>query len=85
MTEQEVVALRKRTLDCIAEFIYHVTGTERASVTEDTSLVTVGLDSLHTVELSMELEDELGVELNHTQPTWLTVKEAVDCVVRMKS
>ncbi len=85
MTDQEIVALRKRTLDCIAEFIYHVTDTERASVTEDTSRIAVGLDSLDIVGLSMELEEKLSVELKQSQLTWLTVKEAVDCVVRLKS
>jgi len=38
-------------------------GIDAATITADTTFESLGIDSLDTVEMVMELEDQLGVEL----------------------
>ena len=43
--------------------IVEKTDCDPAKVTKDTSLIGLGIDSLDAVEMIMDLEEELGVEL----------------------
>ncbi len=51
------------TFDKIAALIADRTDTPLENITRETTFEEVGIDSLDTVELLMELEDELGVEI----------------------
>ena len=42
-----------------------------SKVTRDTSLIGLGIDSLDTVEMIMDLEEELGVEPGLPMASWL--------------
>ena len=48
-------------------------------ITRDTTFESLGVDSLHTVEMVMDLEQELGVELEIEEKI-ATVGELVDFV-----
>ena len=47
-----------------------------SEITEDTTFTDLGVDSLEAVEIMMELEDELGVEIN-PQEAGTSVKELI--------
>ena len=53
-------------LNTIAELIADRTGCEAADISETSSFKELGIDSLDTVELLMELEDATGVEIELT-------------------
>ena len=50
-----------------------------ASITRDTTFESLGIDSLDTVEMVMDLEADLGVDLEMTEKV-TTVGELVDFV-----
>ncbi len=50
-------------LEKLAKVIAEHTDTEASTITKETPFESLGLDSLDTVELLMELEEELGVSL----------------------
>lgn len=50
-----------------------------SEITEETTFAELGVDSLEAVEIMMEMEDELGVEIN-PQEAGKSVKELVDYV-----
>ena len=52
---------------------------EPADITEETTFADLGVDSLEAVEIMMEMEDELGVEIN-PQEAGKSVKELIDYV-----
>ncbi len=52
MNLEKLVALLAEHVDC-----------EPSEITESTTFESLGIDSLDTVEIIMQLEDELGVEL----------------------
>ena len=41
--------------------------TDVSEITEETSFKDLGIDSLETVEIMMELEDELGIEITASE------------------
>jgi acyl carrier protein len=87
MTESKVMDPRQEILASIARFAVTVARDEidPKTITEDSTFVSLCLDSLDMVELSMELEDELEIDLRGVEPTWTTVKEAIDCLVALKA
>lgn len=52
---------------------------EPADITEETTFADLGVDSLEAVEIMMEMEDELGVEIN-PQEAGKSVKELIEYV-----
>lgn len=51
------------TFQTIAQLIANRTGMDADAVTAETSFRSLGLDSLHFVELGMELEETLEIEI----------------------
>lgn len=51
----------------IAKIIAERTGCDMASITPDSKFTDLGIDSLDTVELLMNLEDETGLEIELDQ------------------
>ena len=51
----------------IAKIIAERTGCDTASITPDSKFTELGIDSLDTVELLMNLEDEIGMEIELDQ------------------
>ena len=54
--------------DSIAKVISDRTGCDAASVKPESTFTELGIDSLDTVELLMNLEDELGIEIELDRP-----------------
>lgn len=52
----------------IAKVIADRTGCDIASVKPESTFTELGIDSLDTVELLMNLEDELGIEIELDRP-----------------
>ncbi len=50
-------------LEKLAKLISEHVDCESEAITEETTFESLGVDSLDTVEMVMELEEELGVEL----------------------
>ena len=69
-----------KVFQAIAELIAERNDTDPAEVTRDTRFQDVGIDSLDTVEMLMNLEDKIGVEIELSQKVE-TVGELVDYVV----
>ena len=69
-----------KVFQAIAELIAERNDSDPAEVTRDTRFQDVGIDSLDTVELLMNLEDKIGVEIELSQKVE-TVGELVDYVV----
>ena len=69
-TTQEKLAFVKKNIEKLK-------GTTISDFTEDTNLLTLGLDSLNVVELQMEYEEATGHELN-PDATITTVRSLVD-------
>jgi len=55
------------------------TGADAASITRESTLTSLGIDSLETVEMLMELEEDLGVEIE-LQEKLATVGELADYI-----
>ena len=69
-----------KVFQTIAELIAERNDSDPAEVTRDTRFQDVGIDSLDTVEMLMNLEDKIGVEIELSQKVE-TVGELVDYVV----
>ena len=68
-----------KVFQAIAELIAERNDSDPAEITRDTRFQDVGIDSLDTVEMVMDLEQELGVELEIEEKI-ATVGELVDFV-----
>ena len=68
-----------KVFQAIAELIAERNDSDPAEVTRDTRFQDVGIDSLDTVEMLMNLEDKIGVEIELSQKVE-TVGELVDFV-----
>ena len=68
------------TFDKIKEVIIDKLGVDEAAITEEAHFVNdLGADSLDTVELIMQLEEEFGIEIpDEDAETITTVQAAVD-------
>ena len=53
--------------EMIAKLIADRTGCDASAITPDSKFVELGIDSLDTVELLMNLEDEIGMEIELDQ------------------
>ena len=69
-----------KVFQAIAELIAERNNSDPAEVTRNTRFQDVGIDSLDTVEMLMNLEDKIGVEIELSQKVE-TVGELVDYVV----
>ena len=69
-----------KVFQAIAELIAERNDSNPAEVTRDTRFQDVGIDSLDTVEMLMNLEDKIGVEVELSQKVE-TVGDLVDYVV----
>ena len=69
-----------KVFQAIAELIAERNDSDPAEVTRDTRFQDVGIDSLDTVEMLMNLEDKIGVEIELSQKVE-TVGELFDYVV----
>ncbi len=69
-----------KVFQAIAELIAERNDSDPAEITRDTRFQDVGIDSLDTVEMLMNLEDKIGVEIELSQKVE-TVGELVDYVV----
>ena len=54
--------------DAIAKVISERTGCEASAVKPESTFTELGIDSLDTVELLMNLEDMLGIDIELDQP-----------------
>ena len=54
--------------EAIAKIIAERTGCDISAVKPESTFTELGIDSLDTVELLMNLEDELGIEIELEQP-----------------
>ena len=70
------------TLNRVVEIVIDKLGVEQSKVTENAKFIDdLGADSLDTVELIMEFEDEFSIEIpDEDAETILSVKEAVDYI-----
>ena len=69
-----------KVFQAIAELIAERNDSDPAEITRNTRFQDVGIDSLDTVEMLMNLEDKIGVEIELSQKVE-TVGELVDFVV----
>lgn len=69
-----------KVFQAIAELIAERNDSDPAEVTRNTRFQDVGIDSLDTVEMLMNLEDKIGVEIELSQKVE-TVGDLVDYVV----
>ncbi|MBQ2264888.1 MAG: acyl carrier protein [Oscillospiraceae bacterium] len=53
--------------DMIAKIIVERTGCDLSAVKPESTFAELGIDSLDTVELLMDLEDEIGIEIELDQ------------------
>tara|TARA_Y100000996_G_scaffold369010_1_gene315725 strand:- start:1604 stop:1864 length:261 start_codon:yes stop_codon:yes gene_type:complete len=69
-------------LQKIVDIVVDKLGVDNEKVTEDAKFIDdLGADSLDTVELIMEFEDEFGIEIpDEDAETILSVKQAVDYI-----
>ena len=70
------------TLNRVIEIVVDKLGVEQSKVTENAKFIDdLGADSLDTVELIMEFEDEFSIEIpDEDAETILSVKEAVEYI-----
>jgi len=58
---------KKMYFDVIAKIVAERTGCEVSAVKPESTFTELGIDSLDTVELLMNLEDEIGIEIDLDQ------------------
>lgn len=68
------------TLDKVKTILADHLEIEESTITEETSFKDLGVDSLDTVEILMEMEDEFGIEIQPGSVTLNTVKDLVDYI-----
>ena len=64
------------TLDKVIELLAEHLDTDASEITEETTFESLGVDSLDTVEIMMEMEDEFGIEIKPAE-AGKSVKELV--------
>ena len=74
--------MSSETLNRVVEIVVDKLGVEKNKVTENAKFIDdLGADSLDTVELIMEFEDEFSIEIpDEDAEKILSVKEAVDYI-----
>jgi acyl carrier protein len=78
-----VAAVQERVIDIVAEQL----GVDKEKVTPDTSFVNdLGADSLDTVELVMELEEEFDINIPDEEAEKIqTVGQAIEFILKAQS
>ena len=71
------------TIDAIREILNENLDIDPADVTPEASLEDLGIDSLDTVEMVMELEDKLDMEIELDKKV-ATIGELVDFIEELK-
>lgn len=71
------------TLDKVKELLAEHLEMDTDEITEDTTFESLGIDSLDTVEIMMEMEDEFGIEIK-PQEAGKSVKELVKYIDEKK-
>lgn len=69
--------------DAIAKIIADRTGCDVSTVKPESTFLELGIDSLDTVELLMNLEDEIGVEIELDQK--VTTVDDLDKFIQSKT
>lgn len=69
--------------DAIAKIIADRTGCDVSNVKPESTFLELGIDSLDTVELLMNLEDEIGVEIELDQK--VTTVDDLDKFIQSKT
>ena len=74
--------MSKDTLSKVVEIVTDKLGVEKSKITKDAKFIDdLGADSLDTVELIMEFEDEFGIEIpDEDAETILSVSQAVEYI-----
>ena len=68
-------------LEKLKEIIADHSGEEADTITAETKFADLGIDSLTTVEILMDIEDEFGVEVpDEILDKLVTVKDVVDYI-----
>ena len=66
-------------IDKVIELLADQLDMNKNEINENTTFEDLGVDSLDAVEITMEMEDEFGVELKPTE-VGTSVKELVACI-----
>ena len=69
--------------EAIAELVAEHTDCDASTVTKETTFESLGIDSLDTVEMVMELEDKLGIEIELDRKV-ATIGELVEYIEELK-
>ncbi len=65
----------------VVDIIVHLLKVNREAIKEDTTLESLGADSLNRVEFVMELEEAFGLEVNDEEAEkFSTVKDTIDYI-----
>ena len=70
----------------VIAIIAHILKVSKEAIKEDSTLESLGADSLNRVEFVMELEEAFGIEINDEEAEKLsTVQQAVDYIQGLKT
>ena len=72
------------TLETVIRLLAEHLEMEESEITEATTFEDLGIDSLDTVEIMMEMEDEFGIEIKPAE-VGKSVKELVDYIEAKKA
>lgn len=68
----------------VVSIIAHILKISKEAIKEDSTLESLGADSLNRVEFVMELEEAFGLEINDDEAEKLsTVKDTIDYIQRL--
>ncbi len=68
----------------MVSIIAHILKISKEAIKEDSTLESLGADSLNRVEFVMELEEAFGLEINDDEAEKLsTVKDTIDYIQRL--
>jgi len=68
----------------VVDIIAHLLKVSKDAIKEDSTLESLGADSLNRVEFVMELEEAFGLEINDDEAEKLcTVKDTIDYILRL--
>jgi acyl carrier protein len=74
-----VASVKERVIDIVADQL----GVSKDKITEETSFVNdLGADSLDTVELVLELEDEFDINIPDDEEAPKTIGESIDYILK---